>query len=151
MRPLRRLRAEDFLTGRLSGPIMSCFLSMLRDRDARDWQNNDSPLDGTVVGHGAALQVHHFFRKALLNKQGGLPRSEINTFANYAIISANTNLNVSTEEPGTYLERLKVPKSELTKQLIPLNAQLWRVTRYKDFVAQRRKLLAEQTNAFLGI
>jgi hypothetical protein len=32
-----------------------------------------------------------------------------------------------------------------------MNAQLWRVTRYKEFLAQRRKLLAEQTNAFLGI
>jgi hypothetical protein len=73
---------------------MSCFLSMLRDRDARDWQNTDSPLDGTVVGHGAALQIHHFFPKALLNKQAGMTRSEVNTFANYTVISANANLNV---------------------------------------------------------
>jgi hypothetical protein len=146
-RTLRRLRAEDFMTGRVSGAAMSCFLSMLRDRDARDWQNN-GPLDGTVVGHGAALQIHHFFPKALLNKHG-MTRSEVNTFGNYTVIHASTNLNVSTEEPGTYLERLNVPKSELNKQVIPLKPELWRVARYKDFLTQRRRLLAEQMNNFL--
>lgn len=70
-RRLRKLGADDFQTGRLSGPIMSLFLSMIRDRGARDWQNVDAPLDGTVVGHGAALQVHHFFPRALLNKRKG--------------------------------------------------------------------------------
>jgi hypothetical protein len=150
-RSLRRLRASDFETGRLSGPVMSLFLSMLRDRDARDWKNIDVRLDGTVVGHGASLQVHHFFPKALLKKQKGLTHSDINTFANYAVISANTNLNVSTEEPCTYLERLKVPQTQIKKQAIPLDPDMWRVRHYRDFLAQRRKLLAEEANAFLQI
>jgi hypothetical protein len=149
-RSLRPLRAIDFQTGRMSGPIMSLFLSMLRDGNAKDWKNTDSPLDGTVVGHGAPLQVHHFFPRALLNKQKELSYADVNTFANYTVISANTNLDVSTEEPATYLERLNVPKSELIKQSIPANRELWRVTRYKDFLTQRCKLLAEQSNTFLG-
>jgi hypothetical protein len=150
-RALRRLRADDFQTGRLSGPIMSLFLSMIRDRGAKDWQNSDSPLDGTVVGHGAALHVHHFFPRALLNKRKELTRDDINTFANYSIISANTNLNVSSEEPATYLDRIQVPETELSKQSIPLNRDLWRVGHYKEFLAQRRKLLAEEVNKFLGL
>ena len=100
--------------------------------------------------HGAPLQVHHFFPRALLNKQKELSYADVNTFANYTVISANTNLNVSTEEPATYLERLDVPESELIKQSIPVNRELWRVTRYKDFLTQRCKLLAEQSNTFLG-
>src|SRR5579875_35154 len=150
-RSLRRLRADDFETGRLSGPIMSLFLSMLRDCSAKDWQNTDSPLDGTVIGHGAPLQVHHFFPRALLNKRKELRPADINTFANYAVLSARTNLNVATEEPATYLDRLNVPESELEKQCIPLNHDLWRVSRYKEFLAQRRKLLAEQANKYLGV
>ena len=149
-RSLRRLRADDFLTGRLSGPVMSLFLSMLRDHDAKDWENTDSPLDGTVVGHGAKLHVHHFFPRALLNKRKELSRVDVNTFANYTVISANTNLDVLTEEPGTYLDRLNVPEAELVKQCIPLNRELWRVGRYKDFLVNRRKLLAEEANKFLG-
>jgi len=35
---LRRLKADSFDTGRLSGPIMSLYLSMLRESDARDWK-----------------------------------------------------------------------------------------------------------------
>jgi len=151
-RSLRRLRASDFETGRLSGPVMSLYLSMLRNVDARDWGNQDARLDGTVVGHGAALQVHHFFPKALLNKHKGMTHSEINTFANYTVICANANLNVSTEEPGTYLDRLDVPNSELAKQCIPTtNADLWRVKKYHQFLTQRRKLLAEKANEFLGL
>jgi hypothetical protein len=149
-RRLRKLRAEDFLTGRLSGAIMSLFLSMLRDKNAKDWLNTDFPLDGSVVGHGAPLQVHHFFPRALLNKQKELKFEDINTFANYAILSASTNLDVSTEEPATYLERLNVSKVELEKQCIPTDRALWHVRRYKDFLARRRKLLAERANTFLG-
>lgn len=146
---LRRLRAVDFQTGRISGPIMSLFLSMLRDGNAKDWKNTDFPLDGTVVGHNAPLHVHHFFPRALLKKHE-LSYADVNTFANYTVISASTNLDVSTEEPATYLERLKVPESELNKQSIPLNSELWHVNRYRDFLAQRRKLLAENANTFLG-
>jgi len=149
-RSLRPLRAVDFRTGRLSGPIMSLFLSMLRDGNAKDWQNTDCPLDGTVVGHGATLQVHHFFPRALLNKRKEVSHADVNTFANYTVISANTNLNVSTEEPATYLERLNVPETELSKQSIPANRELWRVTRYKDFLTQRCRLLAARSNTFLG-
>jgi hypothetical protein len=150
-RSLRRLRADDFQTGRLSGPVMSLFLSMIRDRGAKDWQNTDSPLDGTVVGHGAALHVHHFFPRALLNKRKELKRAEINTFANYSVISASTNLDVLSEEPATYLDRIPVPEDELSKQCIPLNRDLWHVGRYNEFLAQRRKLLAEEANKFLGV
>jgi hypothetical protein len=150
-RSLRRLRAEDFETGRLSGPVMALFLSMLRDRSAKDWQNIDSPLDGTVVGHGAPLHVHHFFPRALLNKRKELKPADINTFANYTVLSASTNINVSSEEPATYLDRLSVPEAELRKQFIPLNRELWRVSRYKEFLVHRRKLLADEANKFLGV
>lgn len=149
-RRLRKLKVEDFETGRLSGAIMSLFLSMQRDTNAKDWLNTDFPLDGSVVGHGAPLQVHHFFPRALLNKQRDLKFVDINTFANYAILSAATNLNVSTEEPATYLERLHVSDSELEKQCIPTDRSLWQVRRYKDFLVQRRKLLVERANTFLG-
>jgi hypothetical protein len=129
---------------------MSLYLSMIRDRDARDWLSN-SPLDGSVVGHGAALHVHHFFPKSLLNKQPKMKRSEVNTFGNYTIISATTNLDVTTEEPGTYLPRLGVSREQLARQCIPFDRQLWRVPRYKDFLARRCKLLAEEANAYLGV
>lgn len=135
----------------MSGPMMSLYLSMLRSDEARDWDDPDSPLDGTVIGHGAALQVHHFFPKALLKKRKEVAESDANTFGNYTVIGASANLNVSTEEPGAYLDRLEVPEAELKKQCIPLDRELWRVGRYADFLVQRRKLLADKANSFLGV
>jgi hypothetical protein len=150
-RRLRRLQSDDFDTSRLSGPIMSVYLSMLRNSDARDWRNHDVRLDGTVTGQGAQLQIHHFFPRALLRKRDDLTMREINTFANYSVISADANLNVGTEEPATYIERLKIPEKELEKQCIPMDRELWRASRYRDFLRQRRRLLAKTTNEFLQL
>jgi hypothetical protein len=149
-RSLRKLRAADFETARLSGPIMSLFLSMIRERDSRDWKELDNRLDGTVVGLGAGLQIHHFFPKALL-KRHGATYEQTNTFANYVVISASTNLGVSTEEPATYMSRLSVPETEVAKQVVPSDSSLWRVSRYDEFLVRRRKMLAEEANAFLGV
>jgi hypothetical protein len=146
---LRRLKAEHFETARLSGPIMSLYLSMLRDYDARDWKDRNVKLDGTVTGHGARLHVHHFFPRALLRKQPDLKTRDINTFGNYVVISADANLDVLTEEPATYIPRLKIPEAELRKQCIPAQRELWHVSRYHDFIRERRRLLAEAANEFL--
>jgi hypothetical protein len=124
---------------------------MLRNSDARDWRNHDVRLDGTVTGQGAQLQIHHFFPRALLRKRDDLTMREINTFANYSVISADANLNVGTEEPATYIERLKIPEKELEKQCIPMDRELWRASRYRDFLRQRRRLLAKTTNEFLQL
>jgi hypothetical protein len=148
---LRRLKADDFETARLSGPMMSLYLSMLREHDARDWKHASNRLDGTVTGHGAQLQIHHFFPRALLRKREDLKTADVNTFANYAVISATANLDVSSEEPASYVDRLKIPEAELKKQCIPLDRDLWRMPRYRDFLRERRKLLTEAANEFLAV
>jgi hypothetical protein len=124
---------------------------LLKTDNARDWKDRNLKLDGTVTGHGAQLHVHHFFPRALLRKQADLKTKDINTFANYAVISAMTNLDVFTEEPGTYIPRLKIPEAELTKQCIPPDRGLWRVDRYREFIRERRRLLAEEANRFLDV
>jgi hypothetical protein len=147
---LRRLRAGDFEVSRISGPVTSLYLSMLADGDARDWKDPTFRLDGQVHGHNAKLQVHHFFPRALLRKHG-VGQDRINTFANYTVLSAGTNLEVGAEEPGTYMKRHQVPEKQLDAQCIPRDEGLWRVGRYDEFVAERRRLLAERANEFLGV
>jgi len=146
---LRKLRPSDFEVSRISGPVTSLYLSMLADNDARDWCEHQFRLNGTVQGHNAQLQVHHFFPRSLLKKHG---RGEdvINTFGNYTLLSAGTNLKVGAEEPATYMRRVKVSESELRKQCIPTDRHLWRLGRYDAFLKERRRLLAEAANEFLG-
>jgi hypothetical protein len=147
---LKKLRSEDFEVSRISGPITSLFLSMLADNDARDWKSKDFKLDGQVHGHGARLQVHHFFPRSLLRKHD-IGQDRINTFANYTVISSATNLDVGVEEPGTYMKRLDVPVEQLEIQCIPRDRDLWRVGRYEEFLEEREKLLAAAANKFLGM
>jgi hypothetical protein len=116
-----------------------------------------SALDGTVFGRGTDLQVHHFFPRALLRKQG-VPQSKIDTFANYVVIRRDTNLEAGTYEPSTYLPRFfrKMGRaagrlrSQVDRQCIPGDVALWRVERYDDFLAARRDMLAEAANKSLG-
>ena len=128
---------------------MSLYVSLIRNAGARDWKEH-TPLDGTVQGHNASLQVHHFFPRALLRKEG-YDSSQIDTFANYTLVSKSTNLEIGTEEPATYLRREKIEHHELDQQCIPQHEALWRVDRYEEFLQERRKLLAQHGNAFLGI
>ena len=148
-RYLHRLKARDFETSRISGPVTSLYLSMLADCDARDWCDPDCRLDGTVQGHNAELQIHHFFPGSLLRKHN---RGEdvINTFGNYTVVSKHCNLKVSAEEPATYMKRITVPDKQLEKQCIPTDRDLWHLGRYDDFLKERRRLLAEAANNFLG-
>jgi hypothetical protein len=148
-RKLPKLRAKnDIPLSRRSGPLMSLFISMLRDESAKDWISNN-PLDGTVLGKHARLHVHHFFPRALLSRHDH--QSEwINTFANYTVLCAGTNWDIATEEPATYMTRLDVQEKQLEAQCIPLDRDLWQVSNYERFLDTREKMLAKRFNEFLG-
>ncbi len=147
---LRKLKPVDFDVSRISGPMTSLYLSMLADNDARDWDDPNFRLDGKVLGHNAELQIHHFFPRSLLRKHGRGEKA-INTFGNYTVISKSCNLNVMAEEPATYMSRIKVTDLQLEKQCVPADRDLWRLDRYDDFLKERRRLLSNAANKFLGI
>jgi len=146
-RRLPKLRVDDLQVMRRSSPLMSLFISMLREKGARDWLN-DNPLSGTVLGKNAKLHVHHFFPRALLTKHD-YSSEWINTFSNYTILCASTNFDVSTEEPATYLKRLKSQPKQLEAQCIPQDPKLWQVSRYEDFLKKREQLMIKKLNEFL--
>jgi hypothetical protein len=155
---LPKLSDDDFLTGRIGGPTMSLYLSMLREAKARDWGAGLEYLDGTVAGHGSALQVHHFFPRALLKKHK-VKASDIDTFANYVVIRQDTNLRAGADEPASYIEVAlaaagkdsRKVRAAIRRQGVPDGPELWRVANYAGFLAERRKLLAAAANRFLGL
>ena len=148
-RSLRNLTPRDWEVSRISGPVTSLYLSMLAENDARDWCDRNFRLDGKVHGHNAELQVHHFFPRSLLRKH---KRGEdlINTFANYVVLSKASNLDVGTEEPATYMKRVATSPGQLEKQCIPADRSLWHINRYEEFLLERRRLLSQSANRFLG-
>jgi hypothetical protein len=139
---------DFFSTKRKIGAVMSLYISMIRNNKAEDWINH-SELSGNVIGHNSELQIHHFFPQALL-RDNGYGTDLINTFANYVIISKDSNINISNEEPYKYILKHKISKKHLKSQCIPLNNNLWKVSNYKKYLSERRKLLADNANKFLN-
>jgi len=148
-RQLGKIEPENFLTGRRSGPAMSLYITLLRTTNAKDWVSHD-PLDGTVIGHNAQLQIHHFFPQQCLRKHGINDLDMINTFGNYTVISKDSNLKILDSEPIDYIKEKKIRRKDLESQFIPMDEELWRVKNYKKFLRARRDLLAKASNQILG-
>jgi hypothetical protein len=150
---LPKLTADNFETKRQTGAVMSLYISMLRNSNAKDWDSSKNPLDGNVQGHNASLEIHHIFPKDILLKNG-YGYNQINTFANYAIISKDANLSISNEMPKTYLKRnnnkIVIKKKDRKVQCIPEDIKIWQIKKYKRFLVERRQLLAKRINEYLG-
>ena len=66
--------------------------------------------DGTSANRGSLSkrEYHHLFPSALLKNEVGLEESQINLALNCALVTWNTNRNISAKEPVAYLrERVK--------------------------------------------
>ncbi len=115
---------------------------------ARDFGSGDA-LTNHLLGSLSSLQVHHIFPKALLKEQG-YKRGEINAIANFTFLTQETNLEVSRRDPGEYIPHYeeKMPGA-VASHWIPMDPKLWKVENYLEFLAERRKLLADAANKFL--
>jgi len=118
---------------------------------ARDWQTQLA-IDLSHVGSAHQLQFHHIFPKALLKKSGYGTR-EIDDIANLAFIGGRANRRISDKPPAAYIPELiaKDGDQAFTSQCIPTDLALLTPERYRDFLAERRRLIAERLNKFLSL
>jgi len=117
---------------------------------ARDWQTQLA-IALSHVGSAHQLQFHHIFPKALLKKSGYGTR-EIDDIANLAFIGGRANRRISDKSPAAYIPELIANDGDqaFTSQCIPTDPALLTPERYRDFLAERRRLIAERLNEFLG-
>jgi hypothetical protein len=122
---------------------------LTRVGDARDWDTG-LPLHAGLLGKTSRLEIHHIFPKAQLYKRG-YGRPEVNALANYCFLTQATNLGISDTLPEIYFPAVesKYPGA-LASQWVPMDPQLWRIENYQEFLAERRRLLAEAANTFLN-
>lgn len=108
------------------------------------------PLSSHMLGKLNSLQVHHIFPKATLYERG-YSKPEVNAIANYCFLTQDTNLSISDKNPEVYLKEVKSRfPGALASQWIPEDPELWKVENYRDFLAERRRLLADAANQFLN-
>ena len=101
-------------------------------------------LQEGIRSNKSALERHHLFPKAWLNKNGVSEIRDTNQIANYALVEWSDNIEISDMAPAEYLpyylERLSGNKKEMYYwHALPEN---WENMSYSDFLVERRKLMA---------
>jgi hypothetical protein len=121
-----------------------------RSAGAKDWRTQiNIALDHRGAQH--RLQFHHIFPKAVLKKL--YTSREADDIANLSFIGGKTNRSIRDTPPKDYFEKIKEKSGNASfqAQCIPASSELLSVDRYKDFLTERRRLICERLNEFLGV
>lgn len=156
---INRLRLQvgrlDITPGELEGrnqrsALFKTMFLAFREAGATDWLSNLAISLGHK-GNIHKLQFHHIFAKALLKHR--VADREADDISNLAFIAGRTNRGISAKPPEEYMAPLLEKNNEkpFLAQCIPTEVDLLKMDRYKDFLAERRRRIAERLNAFLGI
>jgi len=143
--------SPDELDGRnqRSALFKTMFL-VFRAAGAKDWRSKVAiALDHSGSQH--KLQFHHIFPKAVL--KASYTGREADDIANLCFIAGKTNRQISDKPPKVYFPEM-IEKSGLAAfeaQCIPTDPSLLGIDGYKVFLQQRRVLVAQRLNQFLGI
>jgi hypothetical protein len=94
----------------------------------------------------SALERHHLFPKAWLERNGVLDQTQRNQIANYALVEWSDNIDISDSHPReylpNYLDRLTENERELMYYWHALPKD-WQEMAFDDFLVARRKLIAK--------
>lgn len=143
-----RIQPEDFRGATRGAKFYPLLYLLTRVLSARDWDTGLT-LSAHMLGKLNSLQVHHIFPKALLTKHGYTP-NEVNAIANFCFLTQEANLDIRDKNPTVYFEVIETDHpGVLASQWVPMDRSYWKVEHYKDFLAERQRLLAEATNSFL--
>ena len=104
-------------------------------------------LSGDYNGTRNALEKHHLFPKAYLEKIGIKDDRDRNQIANFAFIEWGDNMTVGGEAPAKYFKPIferKTIEGE-RKEIMKYNAlpENWYSMKYNDFLMKRRKLMSK--------
>lgn len=141
--------------GRTS-PFFNLLYAASCSYSAVDWSNGLT-LYTKNLGGKYAIEIHHIFPISRLYKEGGLDSNNrahvarANAIANLVFLTKEANLQVLANLPSDYLPAVirKYP-SALKAQFVPENPDLWKIENYGAFLEERRKLIADGINEFMG-
>ena len=109
------------------------------------------PLKSGMLGKMNRLEVHHIFPKSRLYEKD-YTRAEVNALANFCFLTKDTNLHISNRCPEEYLPEVESRNpGVLASQWVPTDPELWKIENYPDFLAERCRLLADETNRRMEI
>ncbi len=140
-----RVEPGHFTGWSLGARFYPVLYMLTRMGEARDW-GTGLQLKASLLGKMSRLEVHHIFPKAQLYKRNH-GRPEVNALANFCFLTKDTNLSISDRLPEAYFAEVEAKHpGALASQWIPHDQALWKIERYRDFLEERKKLLAAETN-----
>ena len=144
---------DDFEGRGVGHPLYRMTLILAKAHRAVDWFNG-IPLNAPA-GDRFGIHSHHIFPSSALygdkfSSDSYLDRQMVNAIANRAFLTGPTNLSIGSRLPEDYLPEVEdLYPGALASQFIPVDPQLWRLDRYRDFLRARRELIASSLNSFL--
>lgn len=154
---------QQLTTSVASSPIFNVFLA------SQCYQNRKGFLSTAITVRDMIEQkgdVHHIFPREYL-KANGIPKSEYNQVANYTYTQTEININIGKKSPSDYLGYVKNAQcaggptkygaisdyNTLAVNLeedccIPVDIIDMNVDNYPDFLARRRKLIAQRLKEY---
>ncbi len=140
-----RVQPDHFTGWSLGARFYPVLYMITRMGQARDW-GTGLELRANLLGRMSALEVHHIFPKSQLYKCE-YARSEVNALANFCFLTKDTNLDISNRLPEDYFREVEEKHpGALASQWIPMDADLWKISRFRDFLEARKELLAGEVN-----
>ncbi len=142
------LRAEPghFTGWSLGARFYPVLYLLTRMGEARDW-GTGLPLKTGLLGRMSRLEVHHIFPRSQLY-QRNFSKSEVNALANFCFLTKDTNLDITNRLPEEYFPEVEAAHpGALASQWIPMDPEIWKIERFRDFLEARKVLLAEELNS----
>ena len=143
-----RVRPGDFAGHTRGNRFYSLLYMLSRVGEAVDWGMGIALKKG-LLGKNTGLEMHHIFPKHRL-REYGYETKQINAIANFCFLTKGSNLQISNRLPAEYFEEVENNfPGALESQWVPTDPQLRELSRYPQFLAARRELLAKATNRLL--
>ena len=102
-------------------------------------------IDPALSTKKKALERHHLFPRAWLEKQGVNEIPQQNKMANYALLEWPDNLDISDGDPKDYVPAIRARFNGDWEKMMDLHAlpKDWHEMPYAAFLAERRILMAD--------
>lgn len=141
---------NDLVTSSATSAVWYTYLAALNILDVKalfsDLHIRDL-LSGIYDGNRKAVEKHHIFPKAYLEKIGITDNRDRNQIANFAYIEWEDNMEISDDAPINYFKPIfeKKVSPEDRKYVMKVHAlpDDWYTMDYKEFLENRRKMMAQ--------
>lgn len=153
-----RVAPEEFLDREAwSRPMALLLYLTVFHRKATDWVTRARlgfPRAEGALEYGFVPYWHHFFppgRSVLRAVRFDYSEDEVGSMANVVFLNQKPpDRSWVTTPPSKYIQEASVYNHALELQMVPLDRALWEPERYRDFLSERAKQCARETNAYLA-